>query len=317
MFASRRRRGHQRSLNEGLSNMLIQPIALISESAQVAPDELMRVAAALQKQATRDLAPIWGIAATVDAFESLETMPIGYWPIVIRDGVRGSATGYHRFEKNKQPFAVVGYWDGWSRTASHECLEMLVDPFGCRLVVADAIQAPSRRVLYLLEICDPCDGRGYYVNDVAVSDFHTPEYLTPSTHPRSGTLYSYDGSLTAPREIQVGGYISWIDPVEGMFWQLHCVGRGAFNLVGPQEVPSAEGTLRHFSDGLASRVRVDIDARRAAGEEVGGELPLIPSIVPESHDFLTHHPHAFGDEERARRRSGGRLRAEIERLLDA
>ena len=41
------------------------------QSRQKLPD-LMRVSAALQKQASRDLAPIWEISATVDAFASLE-----------------------------------------------------------------------------------------------------------------------------------------------------------------------------------------------------------------------------------------------------
>jgi hypothetical protein len=35
----------------------------------------MRIAAALQKQATRDFSPIWEVPATVDGFVRLEDVP--------------------------------------------------------------------------------------------------------------------------------------------------------------------------------------------------------------------------------------------------
>jgi hypothetical protein len=59
----------------------MRQLALVSESTQVPKSDVSKVSAALQKQATRDLAPIWDISATVDAFEKLEDVPIGYWPI--------------------------------------------------------------------------------------------------------------------------------------------------------------------------------------------------------------------------------------------
>ena len=51
---------------------LVHQVALVSESNRVKLPDMMRVSAALQKQASRDLAPIWEISATVDAFASLE-----------------------------------------------------------------------------------------------------------------------------------------------------------------------------------------------------------------------------------------------------
>ena len=60
--------------------MLLRHVALVSESESVNFKSLMRVSAALQKQAIKDLGPIWNIKATVDAFESLDDVPIGYWP---------------------------------------------------------------------------------------------------------------------------------------------------------------------------------------------------------------------------------------------
>ena len=54
---------------------LVHQVALVSESNRVKLPDMMRVSAALQKQASRDLEPIWEITATVDAFASLEEVP--------------------------------------------------------------------------------------------------------------------------------------------------------------------------------------------------------------------------------------------------
>ena len=98
-----------------------------------------RVAAALSKQASRDFGPIWKVAATVDAFTSLEDVPADYWPVIVQRDVEDAA-GFHD-DENGQPFAVVEYGPGWSVTASHEVVEMLADPFGhgfCLIEFSDA-----------------------------------------------------------------------------------------------------------------------------------------------------------------------------------
>ena len=70
----------------------------------------------------------------MDAFDRLEDVPIGYLPMIVRDdiGFEGAA-GIH-LDDNGQPFALIQFSDSWSLTASHEMLEMLVDPLGNRLV---------------------------------------------------------------------------------------------------------------------------------------------------------------------------------------
>src|SRR5688572_25863919 len=114
--------------------MLIQEVALVSETKAVKPREVMKVAAALQKQVMRDFSPIWEISGTVDPFEKLEDVPIGYWPIMIRDDIGyAGAAGIH-LDDNGQPFSLVQASSSWALTASHEVLEMLADPFGNRLV---------------------------------------------------------------------------------------------------------------------------------------------------------------------------------------
>src|SRR4030095_600006 len=118
-----------------MNEPLVKHLALISESDALSNCDVMKVSAALQKQSIRDLAPIWGVSATIDAFERLEDIPLDYWPMIVRDDIGFAAAGIH-LDRNGQPFALISSsadMDGWSLTASHETLEMLVDPFGDRL----------------------------------------------------------------------------------------------------------------------------------------------------------------------------------------
>src|SRR3954468_21928486 len=102
--------------------MLPINLALVSEVAGHAPADLARVAAALQRQATRDFGPIWQVKASVDAFPTLHAVPPGYWPMIVRNHPRmPGAAGVHE-DKNGRPFALIQMSDSWSRTASHEML---------------------------------------------------------------------------------------------------------------------------------------------------------------------------------------------------
>ena len=88
---------------------LIRQIALVNASKHVKPNEFLTVSAAIQKQVTRDLAPIWEISATIDAFLSLEEVPVGYWPVIIVDDDRlpnPNLAGVHE-DNNGQPFALL------------------------------------------------------------------------------------------------------------------------------------------------------------------------------------------------------------------
>ena len=83
---------------------LIKHVALVSETPTVQLADVMKVAAALQKQALRDFKRIWKVAATVDPFARLEDVPLGYWPIIILDDIGNpSAAGFHT-SRDGQPF---------------------------------------------------------------------------------------------------------------------------------------------------------------------------------------------------------------------
>jgi hypothetical protein len=200
---------------------LIRQVAVVSISPRVPAATVMRISAALQKQATRDLAPIWEVSATVDAFDQLGQVPIGTWPIIIGGQVPAGAGGYHT-DKNGQPLALVRASSDINvlcQTCSHEMVEMLVDPFGSRFVAGDSPMPDQGRVNFLLEPCDPSEAAdfGYTVNNLLMSDFYTPHYFDPVQS--DAVRYSFTGVIKEPRQVLDGGYLSWQDPISKHFFQ--------------------------------------------------------------------------------------------------
>jgi hypothetical protein len=251
---------------------LLRQLALVSESASISFSDLTRVSAALQKQAARDLSPVWDISATVDGFAKLEDVPVGYWPIIVRDDIGYDAAGIH-LDKDNQPFALVSSGDGWSVTTSHETLEMLVDPFGNRLVAGDSPKEDQGRVEFLVEVCDPSEGAdfGYTVNGITVSDFYTPHFFDPIRS--NGVQYSYTGAIKEPRQVLRGGYLSWHDPVSDHWWQLQFFGaQGQFVDLGKMTASAKEGSLRaqidRNTEKLAAKFRLGTKAHLQGARSV-------------------------------------------------
>lgn len=217
-------------------------VALVSLTRDISTSNLLQVAAAAQKQVTRDFTPLWGIRASVNAFEKLSDVPNDYHPVVLfgepdelltqlefeigganaarlADQFRsGRVAGLHVNAFTRQPFALVRATDSWSVVVSHEILEMLADPYGNRLIAARHPIDEDERVRYLMEICDPCQSFGYTVNGWKMSDFYTPRYFDPVQN--AAAFYSFTGAIEHPLQILEGGYITWVDPRDSGLYQL-------------------------------------------------------------------------------------------------
>jgi hypothetical protein len=220
----------------------IDNIALVSLTDDVPARDVMQVAAAVQKQVTRDFAPAWDLSATVNPFADLLTVPADYLVVVVfgdPDELAGrlevsvgtehaaslielfrtqQLSGIHLNAFTRQPFALVEAGDGWEVAASHEILELIADPYGNRLIAAAHPLDPAARVLYVVEVCDPCQALWYPVNGIRVSDFYTPRYFDPVR--TESTRYSFTGEIAYPLQVLDGGYITWIDPVDSCLRQL-------------------------------------------------------------------------------------------------
>jgi hypothetical protein len=233
--------------------MLLNHIALVCEpksNKKIGFRQLASVSAALQNQVSRDFGPMWGIQATVDPFESLDDVPLGYWPIIVADDIdTPGASGVHE-EHMGQPYSLVQAGPLWSLTASHECLEMLVDPSGNRTVAGyapDSAQIPSR-VEFLVEVCDPCEDihYAYSVNGIPVSDFYTPDYFDPCKS--TGVRYDFTGHICKPRQVLPNGYLSWHDPVDNQWWQLRGFGPNPFQPVSLGNLVHKDRSMRSMID---------------------------------------------------------------------
>jgi hypothetical protein len=221
---------------------LTDHVAIVSMTSDIPMRSVLQAAAAVQKQITRDFTPYWGLRATVDVFDDLESVPSDYHPVVlfgdpgelvgrldvaigrqfaeqlVDDFERDRMSGLHLNSFTRQPFALIQVNDAWSVVLSHEVLELIADPYGNRLVAAAMVGDPERRVKYLLEICDPCQSMWYPVNGVPVADFYTPRYFDPVDVAQ--TRFSFTGALEAPLQILPGGYLSWLDPADSGLYRL-------------------------------------------------------------------------------------------------
>lgn len=290
-----------------MSNLLRQ-VALVPDDniGNALPlAQIAKAAAALQKQVVRDFAPIWGIKATVDAFGSLDDVPLGYWPILI--GQEGQGGGGVHLNHDNQPYALVDFTSDWTVTASHECLEMLADPFGNRLVAGDSPN-PARpgRVEFLVEVCDPCEvpALGYTVNGVRVSDFYTPRYFDPSqgTHPTSHS-YDFRGHITAPRQVLRGGYLSWREADGTWFQEL---------FFGPQPIFKSLGRFNKSFGSL--RAWIDDHTRQNRQEMLAQKIGFPPQVLARLSRTAGEDNDLAGDASRER---AAALRAEISAVRKA
>src|SRR5579871_2934027 len=214
---------------------LIQ-IGLADKTKQIDPGLLQATAAALNVQVTRDLTQFWNVQARVIALPSAAKIPVGVWPVFLVKSLPPGEGGFH-MDKHNQPYAeVIASPDSeeWTIDASHETLEMLVDPYGNRLQNSTSIEIDGTGEIvdgtgefaYLVEACDPCeaDNYGYAIQGVTVSDFITPHFYEPVVTP--GTRYSFTGAIKAPRQILPGGYISFINLEENEWQQILWVNPG-------------------------------------------------------------------------------------------
>ena len=200
--------------------MSVIQVGLVDTTGRIDVELMHAVAAALNLQVTRDLPQFWPVQATVRYLPSATQVPVGVWPVQLVTKLPPGEGGFH-LNKHNQPYSKViasPQSDEWTIDASHETIEMLVDPYGNRLqssqsieIVGGKIQDGTGEFEYLVEACDPCeaDNCAYPIQGVAVSDFITPRFYDPVVTP--GTRYSFTGAIKAPRQILPGGYISFVN----------------------------------------------------------------------------------------------------------
>jgi hypothetical protein len=197
---------------------MLREIALVPSSRNIPLADVTRTAAALQKQVLRDLRPLWKCRASVSAYASLSDVPRGTWPILLADdGAGPGAAGMH-LDRNGNPYCIVEYGPTWSLAASHECLQMLVDPTGNRQIWGPSPVPDQGEVGFLLEVCNPCEDAqfAYSIDGVLVADFCTPQFFSVEA---PGPRCSFSGAIERPFTALRNGHLSWYDPASLSWYQ--------------------------------------------------------------------------------------------------
>ena len=234
---------------------LAHKIALVDSDGAVGPNPLAAAAVGLAEQIQNEFAAAWGRTASVTPIQKGYPVPPECWPILLRRDIsEPGALGVH-LDDAHQPYSLVDVDAGdWTVTASHEALEMLADPWGNRLWTAASPRGwkGPARVRYLIEVCDPCEAFTYTAGGVPVSDFVLPYYYR-STSAGHAVRATHLGTCT-PRQVREGGYISWINPADGSWWQRFASGDGQVSDHRLGRVDPAAKSLRAWIDAQA-RVR--------------------------------------------------------------
>ena len=235
--------------------MSVIQVGLVDKTGKLDSALIQATAAALNIQVMRDLPQFWNVQATVRYLPDPHRIPVGVWPVFLVSKLPPGEGGVHLDNKNQPYSLVIGTPDSndWTIDASHETLEMLVDPAGNRLQASTAIaitdgdieDAPGE-FEYLVEACDPCEGNqyAYAIQGIAVSDFITPHFYDPVL--TTGARYSFGGNIERPRQILPGGYISFVEPQKNEVAQILFLG----DTPELRDLGSADGlSLRSFVDG--------------------------------------------------------------------
>jgi len=201
-------------------------ISVINASTVVADADIIPVVEALQQQVNGDFGAVWGVNALLNIVPSgAQPAPGSWWLTILDDADQAGALGYHDLTSEGLPLSKIfaatdlKYGNSWSVTASHELLEMLVDP-NINLTVLVQTDSQTAGSLYAYEVCDACedDSFGYKIGNVLVSDFVYPSWFE-TFRAEGSTQFDYGKNINKPLELIKGGYIGTFVINSGTGWQ--------------------------------------------------------------------------------------------------
>lgn len=164
-------------------------------------DELI---AAMQAYVTTYVAPVWGTPAKL--VKSTDFVP-NNWAIVFLDTAdQPGALAYHDLTPDGLPLSrvfvktTIDAGELVSVSASHELVEMLVDP-----AINMYTSGPDTKAMYAYESADPVEALTFPVNGIQMSDFVYPSYFEVFRKPHS-VQFDQLNKVSKPFEILHGGY---------------------------------------------------------------------------------------------------------------
>jgi hypothetical protein len=159
---------------------------------------------AMQEYVDKFVAPVWGTPAKLVKTKGFQS---GAWAMVFLDDAdQPGALAYHDLTPDGLPiskvFVKTTLDDGQlvSVSASHELVEMLVDP-----AINMMTTGPDPKLTYAYESADPVEESSFAVNGIQMSDFVYPAYFEVFRKPKS-VQFDQMKQVTKPFQILKGGY---------------------------------------------------------------------------------------------------------------
>ena len=184
----------------------VPTIACFNQATTPLGVDLDALIAAMQGYINNNVVPVWGTPANL--IKTNDFQP-GAWAMVFLDDAdQAGALAYHDLTPDGLPQAKVfvrttlANNDLVSVSASHELVEMLVDP-----ATNMATTGPDRTTttIYAYESADPVEALSFPVNGIAMSDFVYPSYFEDFRQPGS-VQFDQMNQVNQPFQILSGGY---------------------------------------------------------------------------------------------------------------
>lgn len=183
---------------------VIPTIACFNQATVPLGVDLDALIAAMQQYVTSHVAPVWGTPAKLVKTTGFTS---GAWAMVFLDNAdQPGALAYHDLTPDGLPISKVFVKTTLddkqlvSVSASHELVEMLVDP-----AINMMTSGPDPKTMYAYESADPVEELDFPVNGIAMSDFVYPAFFETFRKPNS-VQFDHLKQVTKPFQILKGGY---------------------------------------------------------------------------------------------------------------
>jgi hypothetical protein len=181
-------------------------IACFNKAATPLGVDFDALIAAMQAFVDQHVAPVWGTPATLVKSKGFVK---GAWAMVFLDNADApGALAYHDLTPDGMPQSKVfvkttlDNKDLVSVSASHELVEMLVDP-----AINLMTTGPDPKTVYAYESADPVEELSFKVNGIPMTDFVYPAYFEAFRKPGSAR-FDHLKKVNRPFQILAGGYQS-------------------------------------------------------------------------------------------------------------
>jgi hypothetical protein len=182
----------------------VPTVACFNQATTPLGVDLGRLVRAMQSYVDRCVAPVWGTPARL--VRTTGFLKKSWAVVFLDDADQPGALAYHDLTPEGLPLSkvfvrtTIQNGDLVSVSASHELVEMLVDP-----AINMMTTGPDSRTMYAYEAADPVESLSFKVDGVPMSDFVYPAYFEDFRKAGS-TRFDHLRKVKRPFQILSGGY---------------------------------------------------------------------------------------------------------------